>query len=225
MIPGQFSFKNPRSARNVKKLCVFFSSIYLWLLRSLRSLLSSLVCSVLQQSKRLMNWSVWKYLPWLRTSFARGNPLLCRPSIWVHGAMCILRAFKARLIIALGNFKYRGQWAPSTLLSRYFGDLGNQTGFCLLSHTKYRLDLAKEQIELNIFMMKVLHTGATVQSMFKNSGLIWWNLAEARIWICRSKEQKQWNIRIFAQKSKFCLPKIAIFKLKILRFQHFEFEN
>ena len=24
MIPGQFSFKNPRSARNVKKLCVFF---------------------------------------------------------------------------------------------------------------------------------------------------------------------------------------------------------
>ena len=146
-----------------------------------------------------MNWSVWKYLPWLRTSFARGNPLLCRPSIWVHGAMCILRAFKARLIIALGNFKYRGQWAL-ILLSRYFGDLGNQTGFCLLSHTKYRLDLAKEQIELNIFMMKVLHTGATVQSMFKNSGLIWWNLAKARIWICRSKEQNQWNIWIFARK-------------------------
>ena len=138
--PANFLLKTP-APLEMSKSCVCFFFFYLPLATTVFTLssLSSLVCSVLQQSKRLMNWSVWKYLPWLRTSFARGNPLLCRPSIWVHGAMCILRAFKARLIIALGNFKYRGQWAPSTLLSRYFGDLGNQTGFCLLTPTKYRL--------------------------------------------------------------------------------------
>ena len=157
-------------------MCVFFFYLPLATTVFTLSSLSSLVCSVLQQSKRLMNWSVWKYLPWLRTSFARGNPLLCRPSIWVHGAMCILRAFKARLIIALGNFKYRGQWAPSTLLSRYFGDLGNQTGFCLLSHTKYRLDLAKEQIKLNNFYDEsTTHWGNTQQSSQYSKIRVWYD--------------------------------------------------
>ena len=44
MIPGQFSFKNPRSARNVKKLCVFFFLLFTFGYYGLYALFSLFSC-------------------------------------------------------------------------------------------------------------------------------------------------------------------------------------
>ena len=138
MIPGNFLLKirSPGlfgSIRKVEKLCFFFSIYLCTVFTLLGSLLLSLVCVQCCCSRANGLWiGVYENICLGCVLRLLGETPYCVVLLF-GSTMCILRAFKARLIIALGNFKYRGQWA----LNGHFGDLESKTGFGLFS-PKYR---------------------------------------------------------------------------------------